>query len=687
MPNALLTWYILRKRALPAGTRLLVLVTFLLHNTAIYSQTATIDSLRQQLIVHATDTVGIKVCIQLGTELSRSDMKKAREYLYQGIALASKLNTSYGLTGCYSQLTTSFQNTSDTDSAEKYFSLLRAVADRRQGEDDKINYYMTAGLYYKNRSQFAESIKYMLRALELIDKQKYPSGYAGQLLNIGNTYANLGDVQKAASYHLRALTMFEELDNDRGRSFCYQSLGNSYLKLKQYDQSIKYLLRSRDLKEKLKDARGLIGTWSGLGNVYLETGDYERALASYSKALTQAQSLKLRREELRTLVDMGVLYARMNRTKEARAAFSSALPAAIESADSLVVARIRTELSKLDGEHVNAEKAIRSFEARIQAAGRAGDMQTKANAYKDLSEYYARDNNFEKAYHYLQLHHALNDSVSGKEIVLRFQELEQRYEKDKREREIDVLKKDQLLSLEKIARQKARQEITVLALLGVLVFLILLFLYLRLRSRVKRKEELYEVRNSIARDLHDDIGSALSSINIISQVALRERGDVRHHLQKISESASRMMEGMSDMVWSINPDNGSMEKMIIRMKEFAAEILEPADISYSIVVLGHVEHLLLDPKVRKSIFLVFKESINNTAKYSEGTHVTIEVSAQKSRLVLRVKDNGKGFSADIPSSGNGLHNMMSRAREVRGQVKLITAPGSGTEVLMELPLT
>lgn len=687
MPNAVWTWYILRKRALPAGTRLLVLVTFLLHNTAIYSQTATIDSLRQQLIVHADDTLGIRVCIQLGTELSRSDMKKAREYLYQGIALASKLNTIYGLTGCYSQLTTLFQNTSDTDSAAKYFSLLRAAADKRQGVDDKINYYMTAGLYHKNRSEFAESIQYMLRALELIDKQKYPSAYAGQLLNIGNTYSNLGDVQKAADYHLKALELFEEIQNDRGRSFCYQSLGNSYLKLKQYAQSIKYFLRSRDLKEKLKDARGLIGTWSGLGNVYLETGDYEQSLANYSKALAQSQSLKLRREELRTLVDMGVLYAKMNKTTDARASFSRALPAAIESADSLVVARIRTELSKLDGEHVDAEKAIRSFEARIVAAERSGDMDAKANAYKDFSEYFARQNDFVKAYHYLQLHHALNDSISGKEIVLKFQELEQRYEKDKREREIDVLKKDQLLSQEKMAREKARQEITVLALGGVLVLLTVLFLYLRLRSRVKRREELYEVRNSIARDLHDDIGSALSSINIISQVALKERGDVKHHLQKISESASRMMEGMSDMVWSINPDNGSMEKMIIRMKEFAAEILEPADISYSIVASGNVEQLLLDPKVRKSIFLVFKEAINNTAKYSEGTHVTIEIAAQKNKLMLRVKDNGKGFAANIHSTGNGLHNMVSRAQEAKGQVKLISAPGSGTEVMMELPLT
>lgn len=614
-------------------------------------------------------------------------MQQSRAYLYHGIDLARRLGTSYGVSGCYSQLTTSYQNTSQTDSAAKYFSLLKALAGNRNNVDDQINYYMTAGLYYKNMSQFDEAIRNMIKALDMMDKTKHASAFAGQLLNIGNAYINLGNIQKAAEYHLRALGQFEAINNDRGRSFCYQSLGSCYLKLRQYKQAITSYQRSGDLKEKLKDPRGLVATYSGLGNVYLETEEYDLSLLNYRKALEQARQLKLHREVLRNLVNIGVLYAKMNRTTEARRAFKEALPAALQSGDSLIVARLRSELGKLDQQTNNFRSVVENFEARVEAADRAGDLSSKSYGYLDLANQYAKQSDFSKAYEYLQLHYQLLDSVSGKEVVMKFQELEQRYEKEKRERQIDLLKKDQLLSKETLARQEARQQITVVALISVLVFSVLGFFYLRLRHTSKRREELNAVRNSIARDLHDDIGSALSSINIMSQVALNDGVHARTHLQRISESSFKMMEGMSDIVWSINPANESLEKMIIRMKEFAGEILEPANISYSITASGNIELLILDPKIRKSLFLIFKESINNAAKYSEGTEVTIEISASKNKLILRVKDDGKGFPVEVRSTGNGLKNMSSRASDVNGHVTFITAPGAGTEVRMEIPLT
>lgn len=675
---------VVRKLRHPGTVVLLFIFSFI----DAYSQTRTIDSLRQQLVVHQSDTAGIKVCILLAAEFSRSNMQQSREYLYRGIALARQLKTSYGISGCYSQLATSYQNASQPDSALKYLALLKTHSEATAHIDDRINYNMTAGLYYKNQSQFDEAIRYMLKTIEIMDEEKHGATYAGQLLNIGNAYMNTGNLHKAAEYHLLALQRFEKLNNQRGESFCYQSLGNDYLKLKQFRQSLIYFERSRDLKEKLNDTRGLVATWSALGNLYVELGDYQSSLENYKKSLEQARSLKLHRDEVRTLFDMGALYAKMKKPAEARTTFDIALPIALQSGDSLLVARIRSELSKLDIKKNDLFKVVRDLENRVEAASRAGDLNSVAYGYLDLADHYSRQKDFTKAYQYLQLHHQYRDSVAGKEVVMKFQELEQRFEKEKRERQIALLKKDQLLARETLVRQEARQQITAVALVSVLVLSLLGFFYLRLKSKSKRKEDLNEVRNSIARDLHDDIGSALSSINIVSQVALQERGDVRHHLQKISESSSKMMEGMSDIVWSINPENESLEKLVGRMKEFAGEILEPANIYYNIIVSGNVEQLILDPKIRKSIFLVFKEAINNTAKYSEGTEVIIELSAVKNKLTLRVKDNGKGFEADgARSAGNGLHNMSSRATDANGSVKLTSAPGSGTEVLMELPLT
>ena len=96
--------------------------------------------------------------------------------------------------------------------------------------------------------------------------------------------------------------------------------------------------------------------------------------------------------------------------------------------------------------------------------------------------------------------------------------------------------------------------------------------------------EIEKLRNNIARDLHDDIGSALSSININSKMALSHASEqklVKGQLEKIKEHSGKMMEGMSDIVWAINPVNDSLEKMIIRMKEFAVEMLEPLNINFA----------------------------------------------------------------------------------------------------------
>lgn len=654
---------------------------------SLYSQTPTIDSLRRELELHERDTIGVKVCIMLATELSRSNMNESRAYAYRGIEMARKHGTTYGLGAFYAQLTTSYQNSSAADSAKKYLALLGELADRTKGDDDRVNYFMTAGLYYKNQSQFGKAIENLKKALELMDEKKHALTYAGQLLNIGNAYSNLGNVQKAAEYHLMALKKFEKLGNERGQSFCYQSLGNSYLKLKQYQQSLYYFNRSRELKEKLKDARGLISTWNALGNVYYETKNYEASLENYSMALSQARSLKLHLEEVRSMFDIGVLYSKMNRLAEVRSTLNQALPLARQVGDSLLVARIRSELSKIDVQSGNASKAEADITKKLAAARHSGDLTAELYAYLDLSDHYARQGDFENAYKFLQRHHHLRDSVAGKEIVVKFQEMEQRYQKDKREQEIALLKKDQQLTQEVIGRQRASQKISMVALAGVVLIALLGFFYLRLRYISRRRAELDQVRNAIARDLHDDIGSALSSISIMSQLALHDKGDARRHLQKISESSAKMMEGMSDIVWSINPDNESIEKMVIRMKEFASEILEPANIRYSIQVKGNLDSVVLDPQSRKNVFLVFKESINNAAKHSGGTEVVVELSAQKGTLELRIADNGKGFETDVSGNGNGLNNMIFRGNDVKGTTRIKTSPGGGTEVLLELPIT
>lgn len=199
-----------------------------------------------------------------------------------------------------------------------------------------------------------------------------------------------------------------------------------------------------------------------------------------------------------------------------------------------------------------------------------------------------------------------------------------------------------------------------------------------------------KLRSKIARDLHDEMGSTLTSINIISKVAMQQGMPderVKQYLQKIKDNSGRMMESMSDIVWAINPANDTFEKVIVRMKEFAAEILEPAKINYYFSEEGSLDKAQLNLEQRKDIYMVFKEAVNNAVKYSNATEVNIVLQKKDDSLRMLIMDNGNGFDTDQWYSGNGLKNMQSRAREMKAVLRVDSIKGTGTTIILDVAIT
>jgi signal transduction histidine kinase/ligand-binding sensor domain-containing protein len=197
------------------------------------------------------------------------------------------------------------------------------------------------------------------------------------------------------------------------------------------------------------------------------------------------------------------------------------------------------------------------------------------------------------------------------------------------------------------------------------------------------------LRSKIARDLHDEMGSTLTSINIMSKVAMQqENGNpVNQHLEKIKDNSSRMMESMSDMVWAINPANDTFEMVALRMKEFAAELLEPVSINYFFREEGEIDKTVLNAEQRKDIYLVFKEALNNAVKYSIATEIDIVLKRENGFVLMRVTDNGNGFDVSKTYSGNGLKNMQVRAEQIGAELNIVSIPGTGTTVSLQAPVT
>lgn len=222
-----------------------------------------------------------------------------------------------------------------------------------------------------------------------------------------------------------------------------------------------------------------------------------------------------------------------------------------------------------------------------------------------------------------------------------------------------------------------------------LLVVLALLIYALHDIRVNRLLAVETLRNRVARDLHDDMGSTLSTINILSSMAKNkmevDNNKTGEYLGKISEYSERMMDAMDDIVWSIKPSNDNMQKITARMREFATSVLEAKEIDFEFIVDENVYDVKLDMEARRDFFLIFKEAVNNAVKYSKATKLLMRLTMQHKKLLLIVKDDGEGFEL-AEADGNGLGNMHKRAEQLHGQLIIDTKKGAGTSVKLSVPI-
>ncbi|MEQ1763333.1 MAG: ATP-binding protein, partial [Pyrinomonadaceae bacterium] len=219
------------------------------------------------------------------------------------------------------------------------------------------------------------------------------------------------------------------------------------------------------------------------------------------------------------------------------------------------------------------------------------------------------------------------------------------------------------------------------------------------RSREERLVELERVRSRIATDLHDDIGASLTQIAILSQVAQTKNGEsgngASSPLTKITEVSNELVGTMSDIVWSINPAKDHLSDLIQRMRRFASDVLAPNGIIAKFDLPDAALAIVVDSNIRREVFLVFKEAINNIAKHSAATRVEVHLTIDDRMIELDVKDDGSGFENVAPSfedtftaegySGNGIPSMRRRAMEMGGNLVVNSTMGGGTTVKLRMP--
>lgn len=227
---------------------------------------------------------------------------------------------------------------------------------------------------------------------------------------------------------------------------------------------------------------------------------------------------------------------------------------------------------------------------------------------------------------------------------------------------------------------------------GFYVLIILLlagFFYALYRFRYQQLLKLQHVREKISKDLHDEVGSTMSGISILGAIIQQKMPDnplIKNFTDRIVEDSKRVGDTLDDIVWSVKPQNDQLDQLLIRMKRFASDLFDAEDIRYQFDLPESTEQIKLSMDERYDIYLIFKEAVNNLAKYAKCTEVKIKIEAKKHSLFMQIKDNGIGFNPNQQTERNGIRNMRSRTENLGGKINIISEKDKGTDIQLEIPL-
>lgn len=481
-------------------------------------------------------------------------------------------------------------------------------------------------IMYRQES-FSKALTNYLAAIKIDEEtgSKRSVSYEYQL--VGDCYSNQLNFTEAVKNYLIALKTGKESGRKISVFDAQLRLGYSYTELKQFSEARQYLNEALSLAKEIGHKVGIKSCYEFLAYLDEVMGNWQEANENYKKFIVYRDSLDNK-----------------------------------ENSEKIVRMQMQYDFDK-KSDSLNYNQALTDERLKQQTLLSQRQQQSLLLNEKE----FALLNN-EKQMQQLKIQKDSIESAGHKA------------EADKKQGQLVLLNKEKAIQMLELNRQKQQKKYL---LAGLALFLVLAFFVYR-SYRNSQQLKLQLLRNKIATDLHDDIGSTLSSISIFSQMAQQQSKEVIPMLETIGENSRKMLDAMADIVWTINPENDQFEKIILRMRNFAYELLGAKKIDFEFLADEDVANMKLSMDVRKNLYLIFKEATNNMVKYSDANKALFSIKGEKNNLTMLIRDNGKGFDTGRSTNGNGLKNMKKRAEEMGAYFTIDSKPGAGTTIELKI---
>ncbi|MGB7500231.1 MAG: sensor histidine kinase [Moheibacter sp.] len=547
------------------------------------------------------------------------------------------------------------------------------------------------GDYLSYRNEFEKSILNYQTAAEIYSGLNMISNEAECYKEEAGSFLFINRFTESLQLFFKAKGLAERAGNNGLKARINNNIGSVYESLEDWDNALLYNKQALEYRIKTNDLKGMSSSYSNLGNVYYYQSQYKKANVYYHRSLKFAKEIKdtakinsIESKMGSSFQELGELDSAIYYLERTNKFYSSHKDTKYFNWCLNTAVLANTWLKKDDlartGQYLNnCRECIEDI----------GSYDFRRSVYGLLSDYNQKKGNYKDALTYKRLQMEMVDSLAIESKVFENQRIAIRYEFHQKAKE-DSLQYQLNLSQQEIISASYKNKMYLAIIVGILVLAAAGFGIARMRAvqRMKRSAEIEGMRQNLAGDLHDDVGSTLSSIQIISNLMTEKTNDpkVIEAAQNISGLSNKVANGIREIVWELNPANDSLEAIISQLRKISSEILTPSEISFSFNVKINDPNKKISPELRKEMVMVFKEAINNARKYSNAEKVDISISEKKSLLKMKISDNGIGFDPESVQKGNGLSNMERRSKKMNSEFRLESSPDHGTTIHLRILL-
>jgi len=596
----------------------------------------------------------------------QSQPRKAKTYFLKSLKEAEVVGDSSALLNVYYGLGVVNDYLSDFEEAKSSFLKCLSLADKADNDSIAIKIYNSLGVVALRGGAYESALEYYLEALTLSQKINPNTTSVKVMCNIGHVFYYQNRLEKAMDYYVKALQLSRKLNSNSSIADCLQHIGLVKHELGDIQGAAKDFQEALSIFAKYDETYSIerANIYQNMGVMFKGYGDFPNSEAYYDSSLSIYLKMGNIEGQAQSFVNMGELY-----------------------------------LAKK--EYVQAEKVL--FKA-MGLSFDIGSLEGKKYSAASLASVFEAQGKWKQSLEYQRLFTAYSDSLLSEQSSAKISELEARYNSERKEQEIAMLRTEQELLDTELAKQSAEKRqwmfgfsLLILALISTVSYVIFRQKTTRLIRQKKRQKEFSEKlihwqeqeRKRIAVELHDGLGQSLVMMKnkVLKMQSSGLNGNASEQLEGLATNITNTIQEVRGISYALRP----FQLEILGLQRSIEELVEEFGGSSGIDIKAYIDPVAgeFSKEDQVNIFRIVQECLTNIVKHSRATKSSVHIALGDNYLNLRVSDNGLGF--DVASTlsskqGFGLKGVRERVRLLAGTFKVESDSEGGSRIMIKVPL-